>query len=152
MQLLVVSIFLAVPAYAFNRCAVVPPTLWCSSETVMKECGFKEFCDNYNAATYNQRVNLTIFSEGLCPMCNDWFTNYVYPKVYKNFADFINIEYVPYGNAQYKNGTITCQHGELECRINRYFSCIIDVMGKQDVYIPFLHCLDDLLIVRRVSG
>ncbi|VDM77831.1 unnamed protein product [Strongylus vulgaris] len=135
----------------------------------MKECGFKEFCDNniyshflclflniqarrtffsYNAATYNQRVNLTIFSEGLCPMCNEWFTNHVYPKVYKNFADFINIEYVPYGNAWYKNGTITCQHGELECRINRYFSCIIDVMGKQDVYIPFLHCLDDLLIVR----
>ncbi|RCN25460.1 hypothetical protein ANCCAN_28827 [Ancylostoma caninum] len=38
--------------------------------------------------------------EALCPGCQHFIVDELYPNIYKNFAGFVNIEFVPYGNAK----------------------------------------------------
>uniref|UniRef100_A0A915E6H8 Uncharacterized protein n=1 Tax=Ditylenchus dipsaci TaxID=166011 RepID=A0A915E6H8_9BILA len=55
----------------------------------------------------------------------------LYRNVYTKFQGFVNIELVPYGNARLNNNkSITCQHGEEECKINKYESCAIHFMPE----------------------
>ncbi|VDM59705.1 unnamed protein product [Angiostrongylus costaricensis] len=99
----------------------------------------------YRLATRNKPIRLTVLMEALCPDCQLWIVEEFYPKVFKNFAEFINIEFVPFGNAKITNGTITCQHGSEECKINRFESCLIDVLQSQDHYVPFIYCIENQL-------
>ncbi|VDM59706.1 unnamed protein product [Angiostrongylus costaricensis] len=135
-----------------DRCASVPPSLWCGSDELSKECGSEKLCTRYRSAAYNKAINLTLLVEALCPFCQGWMVDEFYPNVFKNFAEFINVEFVPFGNAEIINGTITCQHGPEECMINRFESCLIHVLQSQDHYlgVPFENasalCFRDLSI------
>ncbi|VDM73235.1 unnamed protein product, partial [Strongylus vulgaris] len=101
----------------------------------------------YNATTYDERLNITILTESLCIDCQRFFVNQLYPIIFEKFADFVNIEFVPYGNAHIENGEIICQHKEEECRINKYHSCMIDVIATQDKIVPLMHCMEKLLML-----
>jgi interferon gamma-inducible protein 30 len=120
-------------------CAKVPPTFWCVNEKLTKECGFDKLCDGYSKATKNQKLQLTIFYESLCPDCQEFMTNDFYRNVYLKFGDFIKFELVPYGNAKNDDGKIKCQHGEKECAINKYHSCVLHYMPEP---IPFIVCME----------
>ncbi|KAE9412475.1 hypothetical protein Angca_008739, partial [Angiostrongylus cantonensis] len=128
-----------------DHCASVPPSLWCGSDQLSKQCGFDDLCTRYRLATRNKPIRLTVLIEALCPDCQLWIVEEFYPKLFKNFAEFINIEFVPFGNAKITNGTITCQHGPEECRINRFESCLIDVLQSQDHHVPFIYCIESQL-------
>ena len=91
---------LIVPILAADRCSVIPPSLWCSNSDLISQCGFKEHCDRYSTATRNKPIQLTVLIEALCPDCQNWIIQELYPKIYKNFNGFVNIELVPYGNAK----------------------------------------------------
>ncbi|KAK5971308.1 Gamma interferon inducible lysosomal thiol reductase, partial [Trichostrongylus colubriformis] len=133
------------PVFA-DRCSVIPPSLWCSHKEIINECGFTDKCDRYHEATYNQRINITVLIEALCPDCQRWIVEELYPHIFKKFMDFVNIELVPYGNAKMVNGSIQCQHGPEECSINRFESCVIDSMQTQDQYMPYIGCIENLLM------
>ncbi|KHJ96853.1 gamma interferon inducible lysosomal thiol reductase [Oesophagostomum dentatum] len=102
---------------------------------------YEKFISYYDT-TYNQRINITLLTEALCPGCQYFLITHLYPVVYKNFADYVSIEFVPYGNARIIDGKIQCQHGEPECRINKYQSCLIDSVARQDIYVPMMYCLE----------
>uniref|UniRef100_A0A914ZQ86 Chondroitin proteoglycan 4 domain-containing protein n=1 Tax=Parascaris univalens TaxID=6257 RepID=A0A914ZQ86_PARUN len=69
-------------------------------------------------------------------------TNILYPTVYNRFHDYVEIELVPFGNAKIKNGTIECQHGEEECVINRFESCVIETFAGTNAALPYIYCLE----------
>ncbi|WKX97518.1 hypothetical protein Q1695_013294 [Nippostrongylus brasiliensis] len=147
-HLLFFSLVIGAAGAASDRCAVIPPALWCSNDELSKECGFEEYCNRYHSTTHNQRINITVLVEALCPDCQRWIVEELYPLVYKNFADFVNIELVPYGNARMVNGSIQCQHGPEECSINRFESCLIDSVQTQDQYVPLIYCIENQLMAK----
>ncbi|CAB3404044.1 unnamed protein product [Caenorhabditis bovis] len=124
-------------------CASIPPSLWCAQTDIINQCGFEKICEKHKAATYNQKINITVLVEALCPDCQNFLVNHLYPVVYKNFGEFVNIQLVPFGNAKIQDdGTIKCQHGEEECSINKFESCFIDSMQEQSA-LPAITCIEE---------
>lgn len=144
--MLVLLLLVCAAVSSADRCSVIPPSLWCSNAELSKECGFEVHCNRYLASTHNQRINITVLLEALCPDCQRWIVEELYPHVFKNFMDFVNIEFVPYGNARIVNGSIQCQHGPEECSINRFESCLIDSVQTQDQYVPLINCIENQLM------
>ncbi|CAJ0606136.1 unnamed protein product [Cylicocyclus nassatus] len=120
--------------------------MWCNNEKLSKKCGFDKYCDRFRNATYNQPINITLLVESLCIHCQRFLVDQLYPIIFRNFADVIRIRIVPFGNAHIKNGTFFCQHGEEECKINRYQSCLFDVIKSQNKFVPLMHCLEEQLM------
>uniref|UniRef100_A0A7N0TG66 Gamma-interferon-inducible lysosomal thiol reductase n=1 Tax=Kalanchoe fedtschenkoi TaxID=63787 RepID=A0A7N0TG66_KALFE len=53
---------------------------------------------------------------------------------------------VPYGNAEKsRTGTVICQHGEWECKLNKVEACAINVFPIMNEYFLFIHCVEDLV-------
>ncbi|CAD6192462.1 unnamed protein product [Caenorhabditis auriculariae] len=137
---------LAVRYGVADKCPSIPPSLWCSSDKIIKQCGFEEHCQRFKSATWNQRVNITVLVEALCPDCQQFIANQLYPVIYKNFRDVVNIQLVPFGNAKIQpDGSIVCQHGEEECEINKFESCLINSFESQDEYVPVIFCIESQL-------
>ncbi|KHN88797.1 GILT-like protein F37H8.5 [Toxocara canis] len=131
-------------ATEFN-CNTVPPSLWCESTKLATKCGFQPLCDKYIRETKNKRVKLALLYESLCNGCQNMITKTLYPIVYKDFGAYVDIELVPYGNAKIKNGTIECQHGDEECVINRFESCVIETITGINAPLPYIYCLEKQL-------
>jgi len=57
------------------------------------------------------------------------------------FADILNVEMLPYGNAQ---GTtkVQCQHGPQECAFNMIEACGIEHLKDAGLYMPFIFCIE----------
>ncbi|VDM68169.1 unnamed protein product, partial [Strongylus vulgaris] len=99
----------------------------------------------FNDVAYDKKVDLTILTEALCIDCQRFFVNQLYPLL-TNLNSIINFDIVPYGNAHIKDGKIICQHGEEECKINKYHSCMIDVIKHQYELVSLLYCTEKLLM------
>ncbi|CAI5443642.1 unnamed protein product [Caenorhabditis angaria] len=126
-------------------CAKIPPSLWCANPTIQSTCGFTEPCKKHEIATSQHKLNITVLVEALCPDCQQFLTKQLYPVIFKNFADYVNIQLVPFGNAKVlQDGTIQCQHGEQECSINKFQSCFIDSMADQNP-LPAIACIEENL-------
>jgi interferon gamma-inducible protein 30 len=123
-------------------CSRIPPSLWCENQKVTEQCGFTDQCSRYQKASNNKRVQLTVLYEALCPACQNFIANTLYRDVYLQYGEYVQVELVPYGNAKRQNDTITCQHGDEECKINRYESCAIHFMPEP---VPFIYCLESQL-------
>lgn len=99
-------------------------------------CSFVSAQDN--------KVNVTLYSESLCPDCqdyilNDWWAMYNDAELNAiiNFGQFV------WGNAREQGSTITCQHGALECKMNTLQNCAIaHAAGNVSQWVPFVHCLE----------
>ncbi|KAJ1371557.1 hypothetical protein KIN20_033526 [Parelaphostrongylus tenuis] len=106
-------LLLGLSAVSADRCASVPSSLWCANDELSKQCGFEDLCNRYRL-NHNKPINITVLMEALCPDCQLWIVEEFYPKVFKNFAKFINIELVPFGNAKitstvpFENATAKC--------------------------------------------
>ncbi|VDM42604.1 unnamed protein product [Toxocara canis] len=46
---------------------------------------------------------------------------------------------------KYINGTIECQHGDEECVINRFESCVIETITGINAPLPYIYCLEKQL-------
>uniref|UniRef100_A0A7N0VKW4 Uncharacterized protein n=1 Tax=Kalanchoe fedtschenkoi TaxID=63787 RepID=A0A7N0VKW4_KALFE len=58
----------------------------------------------------------------------------------------VDLKLVPYGNAEKsQTGTIICQHGEWECKLNKVEACAINVFPIMNEYFLFIHCVEDLV-------
>ncbi|KAL3078084.1 hypothetical protein niasHT_036967 [Heterodera trifolii] len=123
-------------------CAVVPPSLWCGCDKLQTQCGTGRLCGRYTGAMRNEPLHITLLYESLCPDCQSFITETLF-DVYQKFKTHLRIEFVPFGNAKVlENGTIKCQHGPEECRINKFHSCAIHFMHDP---MPFIYCLEKLI-------
>uniref|UniRef100_A0A6T0AVI1 Uncharacterized protein n=1 Tax=Emiliania huxleyi TaxID=2903 RepID=A0A6T0AVI1_EMIHU len=58
----------------------------------------------------------------------------------------MNVTLVPFGNAKYNGGVLTCQHGPNECTANSYEQCAIDEYPAFKVHFPYFTCLESAFL------
>ncbi|CEF69875.1 Gamma-interferon-inducible lysosomal thiol reductase [Strongyloides ratti] len=135
--------FFVTDSYNSLDCAEIPPALWCKNDKVKKECGFDKLCNRYERRMTNQTLKITLLYEALCPDCQEFILGPLH-DVYTHFENYIDLELVPFGNAKYDEKTkkITCQHGEEECKVNKYEGCAINFLPKP---FHFIFCLESKL-------
>ena len=89
------------------------------------------------------KVNVTLYSESLCPDCQHYITTSWWDMWSSDAKDIINWGQVVWGNARLSpDGTITCQHGAAECDLNIMQDCAINVSTGPSQWVPFIHCLE----------
>jgi hypothetical protein len=53
---------------------------------------------------------VSYYVEAYCARCIDVLTNSLHDAM-KRVGDIVDLEVVPFGNGEEKNGRVTCQHG-----------------------------------------
>ncbi|CAH1111087.1 unnamed protein product [Psylliodes chrysocephalus] len=98
-------------------------------------------CISYSAQESPLRV--VLYYEGLCPGCHEFILEQLYPG-YQKLGDSFLIDLVPFGGA---SATKTddgwqweCQHGPLECYINKVDACLTSFEPTQSQLISFVNC------------
>ncbi|KAK9057540.1 hypothetical protein SSX86_022376 [Deinandra increscens subsp. villosa] len=97
------------------------------------------------AVAKEEKVELTVYYEALCPSSEDFITEYL-NKIFDNgLISIVDLKLSPYGNAQISsNGTIVCQHGKWECLLNTIEACAIHVWPDVSDHFPFVYCVERL--------
>nr|XP_043610170.1 gamma-interferon-responsive lysosomal thiol protein-like [Erigeron canadensis] len=97
------------------------------------------------AVASEEKVELTLYYEALCPYCENFIVNYLY-KIFENgLISIVDLKLSPYGNAKINsNGTIVCQHGEWECVLNTVEACAIHAWPVVSDHFPFVYCVEKL--------
>lgn len=60
----------------------------------------------------------------------------------EGWKDIVEMEMVPYGNANVVDGKVVCQHGPQECEGNRWEQCAVEHYPDQDDHVPFIICME----------
>ncbi|XP_013392550.1 gamma-interferon-inducible lysosomal thiol reductase-like isoform X2 [Lingula anatina] len=124
----------------------IPPSQWCSSEEVARTCQVYQQCKDYIQNTANVPVRFTLYYESLCPACKDFFIEQLY-ETFQKVGSIMNLTLVPYGNAwEQKIGdqwVFYCQGGKQQCIGNVIETCAINILKNIDVYLPFIHCIEN---------
>jgi hypothetical protein len=60
------------------NCARIPPSLWCKSKEIAAKCGVADQCAKYEQESRNQKIQLTLLYEGLCPDCQVNLEDYLF--------------------------------------------------------------------------
>lgn len=93
---------------------------------------------------FQDRVNITLYYEGLCPGCHGFILNQLWPT-YGRLEEYLNVDILPFGNARMKevNGTIvfTCQHGPDECYVNAVQTCAVKYVHPTRKLLDFVACM-----------
>ncbi|KRX86365.1 GILT-like protein F37H8.5 [Trichinella pseudospiralis] len=125
----------------------IPPALWCNSEKVATECEVLDSCLNYNTTQLNKKIKLTLLYETLCPDCQEFILNTLQRYVWKYGQDFVELNLIPYGNARRtklnNTWTIQCQHGPVECALNKLHGCAISKLVYVEKWFPLIVCLEE---------
>ncbi|CAF2048979.1 unnamed protein product [Rotaria magnacalcarata] len=122
---------------------------WCENANIAQACGVTEQCNKYvwKIRDDNDRVNLTVYYETLCPDCRQFISTQVW-NAYQSILSIVNISFVPYGNAHevYRPETklyeFYCQHGADECYGNLIHSCLIYIYQNTTQHLPFIYCTE----------
>ncbi|KAF5821679.1 putative gamma interferon inducible lysosomal thiol reductase GILT [Helianthus annuus] len=98
-----------------------------------------------------QKVKLALYYEALCD-ASAIFLNFHLSKIFDNgLIDIVDLKLSPYGNAKLgSNGTILCQHGEWECRLNTVEACAINAWPVGD-HFRFIYCVESLSLHDKYS-
>ncbi|KRY09445.1 GILT-like protein F37H8.5, partial [Trichinella patagoniensis] len=142
-------LFVVVVVYNFfiNESCNIPPALWCNSENVATECSVLDACLYYNTSQLDKKIKLTLLYETLCPDCQEFILNTLQRYVWKYGQDFVDFNLIPYGNArrtQLNNTwTIQCQHGPVECALNKLHGCAISKLVYVGKWFPLIVCLEE---------
>jgi interferon gamma-inducible protein 30 len=82
----------------------------------------------------------------LCIDCQHFFHNQLYDTFHALGEDVMELNFVPFGNAQLDelSQSVKCQHGEAECDANTWEQCAVEQTIPR-VYMEFLNCLEQQL-------
>lgn len=127
-----------------------PQSQWCDSREIAAECGVLEQCAKFNVTKASTSpVNVSLYYESLCPGCRQFLVTQLMPT-FIMLQDIMNIELVPYGNAQEKpDQTFVCQHGEDECLGNMIETCLLHTFGLDAA--PIIFCMESAVDVLKAA-
>lgn len=147
-----VKIFISIcflTSFVFSdRKCVIPPEFWCDTPETSKLCDAEASCALYNRTMAEQKIHVTLLYEALCPDCQQFITELLYPLVYQQLKELIVLNLVPFGNARelgHANGTFNfeCQHGPKECYLNKLHACSMEVLPQVDSWFPLIRCYEE---------
>eukprot|EP00882_Tetradesmus_deserticola_P014285 GHRQ01015183.1.p1 GENE.GHRQ01015183.1~~GHRQ01015183.1.p1 ORF type:complete len:245 (+),score=120.84 GHRQ01015183.1:167-901(+) len=94
-----------------------------------------------------QPVRVDYYMEALCPYCANFTITQLQPLFSNKLINYVQLSVIPWGNARVDaDGKTTCQHGQLECDLNRLLSCASAQHPAQDDFFPFLACLEEAVL------
>jgi len=94
-------------------------------------------------------VNVSVYYQTLCP-ASQYLIQYPVWNLFKDLYEngIVDINLHAYGNAQetQENGNfkVTCQHGDLECKLNTVANCVKHLYKDKKPHgrdVEFVHCL-----------
>lgn len=99
-------------------------------------------------ASYAEPVRVDFYMEALCPYCGKFTLTQLEPLLKNKLINFVQLDVIPWGNARTdaRTGDVQCQHGPLECELNKLIGCAIAQHPVQDDWFPFLTCLEEAII------
>ncbi|CAH0724803.1 unnamed protein product, partial [Brenthis ino] len=104
------------------------------------------FISGESNSNENEKVDIKLYYECLCPYCIAFYKN-EFRETVEKLSQYLNIHTYPYGNAKtiIKNENITfiCQHGRAECYGNKLHACTIDNFQNITKAIIFNACMMD---------
>lgn len=122
-----------------------PPSLWCSSEDIAKQCQVTEQCKQYLRAPAAP-IDVTLYYESLCPDCKNFISTQLW-RAWNLIPSIMKLTLVPFGNAEEKQEfgkwKFRCQHGPEECVGNVIETCAINITKDINIYFPFIHCMEN---------
>lgn len=91
-------------------------------------------------------VQVELYGESLCPYCREVTTGVIEPlfQQHTGISAIFNFSYVAWGNAARSDEGIICQHGDLECALNRVIACSQGLYADQRLWFPFVTCIESL--------
>ncbi|XP_062510733.1 gamma-interferon-inducible lysosomal thiol reductase-like [Corticium candelabrum] len=93
-------------------------------------------------ASSSNLVNVSFYSEALCPFC-DQLTEGEMNEAVQKVGEIFTLHFVPWGNALMNpDGSFDCQHGEMECAMNTVEACVIKYYPSRSMWWPFIVCLE----------
>ncbi|XP_047984794.1 gamma-interferon-responsive lysosomal thiol protein-like [Leguminivora glycinivorella] len=96
---------------------------------------------HYEIANGEDKVDLRIYYEAMCPGCIIEYTR-ILPDILDKLGAYVNLKTYPYGNAwKTENGKIQCQHGPEECYGNKLHACAIDILKDTTQYVKYTACM-----------
>lgn len=114
-----------------------------SASLPARTCGGLEECVQMNSSRFADKVNVSLYYESLCPGCRQFLVLQLMPT-FIMLNDIMNLELVPYGNAQEKQVgdkfEFTCQHGPDECLGNMIETCVMDKVP--DAAVAVIYCME----------
>ncbi|KAL1214868.1 Gamma-interferon-responsive lysosomal thiol protein [Cardamine amara subsp. amara] len=92
----------------------------------------------------SDKVQLNLYYESLCPGCQEFIVDYLVDFFDTDLDTITNVTLVPFGNAKlYDNLTITCQHGEEECELNKVEACVINTIPDPKLQYSLIRCIEN---------
>lgn len=97
--------------------------------------------DNLSQLQSTQKLNMSIYYEGLCPDSRYFITKVFYPN-YKPFSESLNLHFIPFGKASIREdgSKYQCQHGNEECIRNIIQGCALDALNPGVDQVEFVFC------------
>ena len=122
--------------------------IWCSNQETASMCQVLDFCKTERLGAFaNRPVQIELYYEALCPDCQQFMKEQLYPafqKLYK--TGIFELSLIPYGNADERKvgekWIFQCQHGERECQMNLIETCAIHLLNHPTQFMPFIHCIE----------
>ncbi|CAN8324111.1 unnamed protein product [Cochlearia groenlandica] len=93
----------------------------------------------------SDKVNLNLYYESLCPFCQDFIVGDLVKIFKSDLLKIADLKLVPFGNAKVSNDnlTVTCQHGEEECKLNAIEACAIRTWPDPKIHYWFIRCVEN---------
>lgn len=98
-------------------------------------------------ATDTNVVRVDFYGESLCPDCRHMVLDVLQPIMkQQSLWSLVDLRYIAYGNVRTTaDGSIQCQHGDLECLYNRYINCAQQDGAETDAWFGFVACMAESL-------
>ncbi|KAK4392341.1 GILT-like protein F37H8.5 [Sesamum angolense] len=91
------------------------------------------------------RVNLSVYYESLCPYCANFIVNHLVNIFHTDLLSIVNLRLVPWGNTRIgSNDSWICQHGVDECELDVTEACAINTWPRVEAHFKFIYCVERL--------
>ncbi|XP_010450256.1 PREDICTED: gamma-interferon-inducible-lysosomal thiol reductase [Camelina sativa] len=114
-----------------------------STKLVFLACLVLFTSSNKLVAGESDKVKLNLYYESLCPSCQNFIVHYLGKVFSTDLHTITDLKLVPFGNAHVSDDlTVTCQHGEEECKLNALEACAISTWPNQRLHYRFIRCVE----------
>ncbi|CAD5327733.1 unnamed protein product [Arabidopsis thaliana] len=119
-------------------------SLACSTKLVFFACLFLFTFSSHNlVAGESDKVKLNLYYESLCPSCQNFIVHHLGKIFNTDLHTITDLKLIPFGNAHVSDDlTVTCQHGEEECKLNALEACAIRTWPNQRLHYKFIRCVE----------